>query len=300
MLHEVASSDLEITNIVNPIRKLLKHVKFFNGPVDAIDLVNKTIVVSHGDKSHSHTLHYDHLVMGLGTITNFYNLPGLAERALTIKSLGDAIVLRNRIIEHMEQADFECSDTFREQLLTFVVAGGGFAGVETVAGINDFLRDSLKFYRNLKREHVRVILAHSGDVILPELGSKLGTYARSVLSKRQVEIRTGTRVLKIDESGVHLSDGTVINSRTLIWTAGTSPNPLMTTLACKTDRGKLAVNEYLEIARQSPTLQPVHRARRPHSTRYVKGEFLHTILRRRSTGKQRSRSNSRPLDNSLQ
>src|SRR5258708_1167712 len=127
MLHEVAASDLDATNIVNPVRKLLRKVQFFNGPVDSIDLENKNVAVSHGDDGHEHVLDYEHLVLALGTITNFYNIPGLKERALTIKSLGDAILLRNRLIANLEEADFECAEQEREQLLTFVVAGGGFA-----------------------------------------------------------------------------------------------------------------------------------------------------------------------------
>src|SRR5713101_5718556 len=146
MLHEVAASDLDLTNIVNPVRKLLKRVNFFAGEIESIDLKRKTVTVAHGFDHHHHNLQYDHLVIGLGSITNFFNLPGLAEHALTMKSLGDAIELRNRLIQLLEQADFECASGDREYLLSIVVAGGGFAGVETVAGVNDFLRDALRFY----------------------------------------------------------------------------------------------------------------------------------------------------------
>jgi NADH:ubiquinone reductase (H+-translocating) len=110
MLHEVAASDLDITAVVNPIRKMLRRTHFFDGEVKSIDLANKRVRVSHGIKaSHSHELHYDHLVLALGAVTNFYNIPGLEERALTMKSLADAVYLRNRLIEHLEEADFECS-----------------------------------------------------------------------------------------------------------------------------------------------------------------------------------------------
>src|SRR5512146_3100049 len=105
MLHEVAASDLDLTNIVNPVRKLLKRVHFFEGEVECIDLERKTVQVSHGFDRHAHELQYDHLVIGLGSITNFFNLPGLEQRALTMKSLGDAIHLRNRLIAHLEEAD---------------------------------------------------------------------------------------------------------------------------------------------------------------------------------------------------
>src|ERR1041385_312193 len=108
MLHEIAASDLDLTDIVNPIRKMIRHINFFCGDVDKIDIDAKQVVVSHGFDRHSHTLEYDHLVLALGSVTNFFNLPGVAERALTMKSLGDAIQLRNRVIAHLEEADIEC------------------------------------------------------------------------------------------------------------------------------------------------------------------------------------------------
>jgi NADH dehydrogenase len=247
MLHEVAASDLDLTHIVNPVRKLLRRVHFFDGDVDAIDLPNRRVVVSHGTEHHTHELAYDHLVIALGSITNFFNLPGLEERAYTMKSLGDAIYLRNSIIAHLEEADFECGAAERGQLLTFVVAGGGFAGVETIASINDFVRHAIRFYPNLREEMLRVVLVHPGEVILPELGEKLGAYAQRKLAERQVEIRVSIRVQGITERGVELSDGSAIRTHTLIWTAGTSPNPLLETLPCKKERGRLLANEYLEV-----------------------------------------------------
>ena len=138
MLHEVAASDLDLSNIVNPVRKLLKRVNFFAGEVEGVDLDRKRVTVSHGFDHHHHDLEYDHLVFGLGSITNFFNLPGLQERALTMKSLGDAIHLRNRLIALLEEADTECSAAVRQPLLTFVVAGGGFAAV--ITGANACLR----------------------------------------------------------------------------------------------------------------------------------------------------------------
>ncbi len=249
MLHEVAASDLDLTTIVNPIRKLLKKVKFFDGEIEAIDFAGKQVVVSHGiDAPHPHALGYDHLVLALGSVTNFYGIPGLEARALTMKTLGDAIYLRNRLIEHLEEADFECCPALREPLLTFVVAGGGFAGVETVAAINDFLRDALRFYPHLSEEMLRVVLVEYGAAILPELGAELGAYARDKLRQRKVEVRVNTRVIGLSENGAELSDGTTLSTKTLIWTAGTAANPLLETLPCKKERGRVVVNEFLEIS----------------------------------------------------
>ncbi|MGQ0794527.1 MAG: NAD(P)/FAD-dependent oxidoreductase [Deltaproteobacteria bacterium] len=246
MLHEVSASDLDLTHIVNPIRKLLKRVKFFEGDAEKIDLSAKQVVVSHGSESHTHTLTYDHLVVALGSVTNFYNMPGLEEQVLTMKSLGDAIYLRNRMIARLEEAEPECCSAIRERLLTFVVAGGGFAGVETIAGMNDFLRESLEFYPNLKDERIRVVLVHPGEAILPELGQKLGLYAAKKLAERGVEIRISTKVAGVSREGVALSDGTFIPADTVIWTAGTAPNPLLETIPCQKDRGRIKVNEFLE------------------------------------------------------
>ncbi|HKY34272.1 MAG TPA: YHS domain-containing (seleno)protein, partial [Candidatus Polarisedimenticolia bacterium] len=247
MLHEVAASDLDPTNIVSPVRKMLRKVRFFEGDVERIDLDGKRVTLSHGSDRHAHEVAYDQLVIALGSITNFYDLPGLEERALTIKSLGDAMQLRNRLIARLEEADTECAAAVRAPLLTFVVAGGGFAGVETVASLNDFVREALPYYPSLSEDDLRVVLIHSGPLILPELGEELGAYARRKLEARGVEIRTGTRVAGLTEGGVLFSDGTSIPSRTLVWTAGTSPHPLLSSLPCAKDRGRIQVEETLEV-----------------------------------------------------
>ena len=246
MLHEVAASDLDLSNIVSPVRQLLKRVRFFAGDVESIDLERKHVRVSHGFDRHCHDLFYDHVVIGIGSITNFFDIPGLEERALTMKSLGDAIHLRNRLIALLEEADTECCADVRGPLLTFVVAGGGFAGVETVAAINDFVRHAVRYYANLRADMLRVVLVHPGAVILPELGDKLGRYAQEKLTKRGVEVRVQTRVAMLTEKGVKLSTGEMIETAALIWTAGTSPNPVLATLPCEKERGRVKVNEMLQ------------------------------------------------------
>jgi NADH dehydrogenase len=249
MLHEVAASDLDITHIVNPVRKMLKRTHLFLGDVRRIDLEKKLVSVTHGSDHHGHELPYDHLVIGLGAVTNFYQLPGLAARALTMKSLGDAIHLRNHLIQNLEEADTECAvqACLREPLLTCVVAGGGFAGVETIAGVNDFVREALHFYRNLHAEQVRMVLVHPGPVILPELSEKLGRYAQMKLAQRGVEVHLQARVSGVTDDGVQLSNGTFIKTKTLVWTAGSAPNPLLAELACPKDRGRIVANEFLAV-----------------------------------------------------
>ena len=247
MLHEVAASDLDITNIVSPVRKLLRRVAFFHGDIESIDLNHKRVVLSHGHEEHCHSLPYDHLVLALGSTTNFFNLPGLAERALTMKSLDDAIFLRNRLIANLEEADFECSPFSRTPLLNFVVAGGGFAGVETIAAMNDFLREAVRSFPHLREEMLRIILVHPGKVILPELGENLGAYAQRKLMEHKVEIRSNCKVTAVTDREVMLSDGTTVTTNTLVWTAGTCPNSLLDTLPCTKERGRVLVNEYLEV-----------------------------------------------------
>jgi NADH dehydrogenase len=169
----------------------------------------------------------------------------LERRAMTMKSLSDAIHLRNQLIDLLEEADFECAAGERPNLLTIVVAGGGFAGVETVAAVNDFLRDSIRFYPHLTADMLRVVLAHPGDVILPELGPKLGAYAQKKLTERKVEIRVNTKVVRVEQHAVELSDGSHVLTDTVIWTAGTCP--LIATLPFKMNRGRIVTNEYMEV-----------------------------------------------------
>jgi NADH dehydrogenase len=246
MLHEVAASDLDLTTIVNPVRKMLHRVRFFAGEVEKIDIGQRSVVVSHGFDRHRHTLSFDFLVVGLGSVTNLYGIPGLEQYALTMKTLGDAMRLRNHLIAHLEEAESDCCKV-KEPLLTFVVAGGGFAGVETVAGINDFVRKAMRSYPRLTEEMLRVVLVHPGSVILPELEERLGTYAQQKLTARKVEIRLNAKVECFSGKVVRLTDGTTIATNTLVWTAGISPNPLLETIPCAKERGRLLVTESLEL-----------------------------------------------------
>src|SRR5213595_2705587 len=247
MLHEIAASDLEITNIVNPLRKLLRKVDVLVGDVNQIDLRNKRVLISRGYRKPLQKFDYDHLVIALGSTTNFYDLPGLAELAVPMKSLRDAVQLRAQIIRHLEEANSEGDPAERQSSLSFVVAGGGFAGVETVASLNDFVREALRFYPNLCEDMLRVILVHSGPGILPELGESLGRYTAKVLCERDVEVRLNTRVKSVTEDKVFLTDGVSIPSRTLVWTAGIVPSPIISSLPCAKEQGRLLVNQFLRV-----------------------------------------------------
>jgi NADH dehydrogenase len=247
MLHEVAAGDLDLTHIVNPVRKLLRRSQFFNGDIKSINLNERTVIATHADDNHDHELRYDYLVLALGSVTNFYNLPGLAENALTMKSLTDAILLRSRLITNLENADFECSGEDRSRLLTVVVVGGGFAGVETIASVNDFVREAIRYYPRLTAGELRIILIEAAGAILPELGPKLGGYAQEKLAQRGVEFRMKTAVRSVSDGEVRLSDNSTIKTNLLVWTAGVSPNPLLNILECSKERGRLITNEFLEV-----------------------------------------------------
>lgn len=247
MLHEIAASDLEITNIVNPLRKLLRRVEVLVGDVNELDLPNRRVLIAQRYQEGLRQLDYDHLVVALGSVTNFYDLPGLADLAIPMKTVHDAIRLRAQVLSRLEAANAETNNLERQSLLTFVVAGGGFAGVETVAALNDFIQEVLPFYPNLCHGMCRVILVHSGSIILPELGRDLGEYTKKVLAGRGVEIRLNTRVRSVTPNNVTLSDGTSISSRTLVWTAGIVPSPLIASIPSSKERGRLVVNQFLQL-----------------------------------------------------
>ncbi len=247
MLHEVAASDLDLTHIVSAARKLLRRTRFVNGEVAAIDLPGRRVTVVHGEEGRRHELRFDHLVLALGSITNSYGLPGVAEHAFTMRTLGDALALRNRLIGSMEEASVARDAAERQRLLTFVVAGGGFAGVETMAALNDFARETRRFYPGIDEDDIRMVLVHSGERILPELSPQLGVYAAEKLAERGVEVRLQARVKGLSAGGVALGDGTMLPTRSLVWTAGTAPHPLLATLPCPLEKGRLKVDATMAV-----------------------------------------------------
>ncbi len=247
MLHEVAACDLEVNTIINPLRKLLRKVNTFVGNIEAVDLDEKAVHATHGLDGHAHKLPYDHLILALGSSTNFFALPGVEEFAVTMKSLTDAVELRNRIITHLEEANSECAAGERHPLLTFVVAGGGFAGVETLGGINDFVREAIGFFPNLHIENIRMVLVTPDELILPELAPRLGAYAQRKLAERGIEIVTRAKVSGARDGIVSLSNGSRIAANTLVWTAGTAPNPIVSSLKLPSRNGRVAVDEYLLV-----------------------------------------------------
>jgi NADH:ubiquinone reductase (H+-translocating) len=165
-----------------------------------------------------------------------------------MRSLSDAINLHNRLIALLEEAETECAhNTASKALLTFVVAGGGFAGVETIGGINDFVRECLRFFPNIRQDNIRMVLVHRGPVLLPELSSSLGQYTQEILRQKGIDIRLNATVEGYVDGAVVLSDGSTFATHTLVWTAGTTSHPLLAALPCAKERGRIIVDDTLEV-----------------------------------------------------
>lgn len=248
LLHEVAAGDLYPGDIVNPLRQLLRKVRFIEAEVDRIDLDAKRVHASRGLQRRPAEFEYDYLLLAVGSEPNFFDIHGLADNAVTMKSLSDAALLRNRMLAVMELAVLETDKAEREKLLTFVAAGGGFAGVETIGAVNDFVKDARRLYPDLMHDAIRVVLIHPGDVVLPELGEKLGRYAQKKLGERDVEVLTGTRVTSYDDSVVKTDKVHAIPSHTLIWSAGVKPAAVIGALTLDKIKGRIKVENTTNVA----------------------------------------------------
>ena len=257
MLPEVASGMIETRNIVTPVRSFCKKAKFYEAKVESIDLDNKKLTLTHviGRQSHpndwrEHIVKYDYLVIALGSENNFFKMSDVKRWSFTMKSINDAIILRNHIINVLEQASIEEDNLEpRKSLLTFVVAGGGFNGVETVGAINDFIRESIKdYYKNIHMSEVRVILIDSNEKLLAEVDEELGEFALEKLKVSGVEFMMKCPVTGATPNTIMLYNGTIIPCYTLIWSAGVTPSKLVAELPCEHDRGhRIVANNYLEV-----------------------------------------------------
>ena len=264
MLPEISSGMIESRHIATPVRSFCKRARFYEASVESLDLEKRQVVITHllgiqmhnqyrQTESHNHTLNYDYLVLALGSETNFFGMSDVEENSFTLKSLGDAIILRNHVISMLEQADLEHdNEELRKGLMTFVIVGGGFSGVEIVGELNDFVRDSIKeFYHNIDEYYdVRILLVNSQDRILPEVSEELGVFALQKLRKSGVEIMLNARVSGATSNSVKLHDAKIIACHTLIWTGGVCPSRFVSSLPCEYDKGgRIIVNNYLQVHR---------------------------------------------------
>src|SRR5215467_6024856 len=247
MLPEVISGSIGLTNGVSPIRRLCPRTNLIMREVEDIDLKKQIVTVSPGFRPRHLQLKYDHLVIALGTITNFHGMPGMIENAMPFRTLADAIVLRNHVIHVLEEADVEDDPELRRQLLTFVVGGGGFSGVEVIAELNDFVRSVKKNYLRLRNEPHRCVIVQAGDRILPEMSETLAIFAQRILRQRGVEIILNDRLKAATSERAILQSGTEILCKTLISTVPSALPQVIQKLDCTRERGKLLVNTSLEL-----------------------------------------------------
>jgi NADH dehydrogenase len=253
MLPGAAAASTGLTSILSPLREILRRTRIRIETVEGIDLAARTVTTTHPSSHQEQTIPWDYLVIALGSVVNLARLPGVAQHGLPIKTIGDALAIRNRTLEMLEAAENTPDAEQRRKILTFVVAGGGYSGVEIAAEINDFVRAAEReCYPTIQPEDVRMILLHSGQRILPEISESLARFAHRILEERGVEIRLGARLSSATADHVTLESGERIDAHTLIVAIGSSPNPVIQQLGLEMDRGRIRVDETLRLADQSP------------------------------------------------
>ena len=260
MLPQVASGMIETRHIVLPIRTVCKKTKFYEGRVKNIDPYGKLVTLwGTGDKR-SISIHYDFLVVALGSETNFFGMADVEKNAYTMKTLNDAVMLRNRVIDMLEQAENETNPILRKSFLNFVVVGGGFAGIETAGELMDLLLDARKHYPTILKEDLKVVVLEALEMILPGFNEKLADFAKDKMVERGIDIRLKTAVTSFDgnevttksldeypSDSVDTSEIDSIMTKTLIWTAGVTPVNTIKRSMFKTDKGKVVIDDYLEV-----------------------------------------------------
>ncbi|HVM57077.1 MAG TPA: NAD(P)/FAD-dependent oxidoreductase [Gaiellaceae bacterium] len=246
LLPEAASGTLEPRHTVVPLRAMCPQAELLLGRATAVDVEARTVAVD--TDGGPETVRWRELVLALGAVPRTVPVPGLVEHALSFKSLPEAIQLRNHVLRQLEDAEATLDAAERERRLTFVFVGAGYAGVEALAELSDLVADASRFYPGLNGVPRRWLLVDAAPTILPEIPPKLGDYAAEELTKRGVEIAVGTTLASAAADEVTLSDGRRIPTRTLVWTAGVTPNPLVRELGLPLDeRGRLEVDEFLRV-----------------------------------------------------
>ncbi|TCS64938.1 FAD-dependent oxidoreductase [Varunaivibrio sulfuroxidans] len=247
LLPEVAAGAIGASDSVTPLRVLLPGVRTVMGEVRAIDLARKNVDIVQGSKRRIKTMTYDHLVLALGQVVHLSRVPGLEEHAFPIKHSAHALRLRNHVINCLEYADSVDDPQIKARLLTFVVVGAGFSGVETVGEIKDMIDRSLKFYPNIAKADVRTVLVEFSDRILGELPEKLANYAQERLARQGIDVWLNTAVKSASATTVEMADGRILTSSTVVATIGNGPSPLIEALDIEKERGRLKVDRFMRI-----------------------------------------------------
>ncbi len=246
LLPEAASGTLEPRHCVVPLRVMCPDAELVLGAARALDLEARTAEVE--TEAGPQTVAWQELVLALGAVPRTLPVPGLAEHGFSFKSLADGINLRNTILQRLETADAVLDDVERRRWLTFVFVGAGYAGVEALAELADLVEDAMRYYPGLRAVPRRWVLVDAAPRILPEIPSRLGEYADRELRERGVEIHVGTTLESVSADEAVLSDGTRIPTRTLVWTAGVAPNPILREWGLPLDdRGRVVVDELLRV-----------------------------------------------------
>lgn len=256
MLAEVAGSALTSYDVVNPLRQFCRHVDVLQGNIQRIEWTERRLHLDGGRFTRDHVVNFRHLVLALGSVTDLSRVPGMADYGWPMKSVSDALRLRSAIINRLEEANLVEDPQKRARLLTFIVVGGGYTGVETAGQVLDLLREVQPLYVNLrapKTDPARVVLVHSRAHLLEEIGGKLGDYAQRVLEKRGMEIRLQTRVAEVTAGKVIFEDGGFIEAHTVITSMGNSPNPVVVNLCRELGietpaKGRIPVEPTMRVA----------------------------------------------------
>ncbi len=250
LLPEVASSNISASDAVVPLRQLLTKVQVRQARVMGIDFKTKTVIVMQGARMTPVELKYDELVIALGTGVDLARIPGMADHALTMKDLTDAHMLRTHAIGCLETADVTTETPVKDQLLSFVVVGAGFSGVETAAELRELIRNALPYYHNIKPEEIRMYLIEYAPRILPTFPAELAEYATKQLSKSGIEVLTGVGTESATATGVALTNGRIINSSTVVATIGNGPHPLVQTLGLDMHWGRIRTDRFMQVPGQ--------------------------------------------------
>lgn len=248
LLPEMATGHVEPRHIATPIRTFCRRARYYQARVDSVDLDARTVSLVRSLDGRTMNMSYDYLVLALGGKTNYYGNKSIEENALTIKTLEDALALRNRIISMLENADQEEDVQLQSTLATFVIVGGGFSGVETAGAVHEFVTESAqRYYRNIEPGAIRVILISATGGILPEMGD-LGKYAERAMRRRGIEILTNTKLAQAGPDSATLDDGTVIPTMTTVWAGGVRASSVIEALDVEHGRaGRVVVDEFLRL-----------------------------------------------------
>ncbi|MFN8636777.1 MAG: FAD-dependent oxidoreductase [Chloroflexota bacterium] len=253
MLPSAAAASVELTHILSPLRELLRNTRIRIENVESVDVQGRTVTTTHPSTHREQVLPWDYLVIAMGNVVNLARLPGVAQHGLPIKTIGDALQIRNRTVAMLEAAENTEDPELRKRMLTFVIAGGGYSGAETAAEINDFVREAEReSYPVIQPEDVRVILLHSGQRILPEISESLARFAHRKLEEKGVEVRLGARLAAATADHVTLESGERIDTHTLVVAIGASPNPVIQRLGLPLENGRIVVDQTMRLADRSP------------------------------------------------